>query len=168
MRGVAFAETARACSLAIVASLVTCGSASAETLMLNDGSVIRGDIKTLQDDVYTIETDSLGTIRVRKQDVRVIDRNDEAELGPPVLSSIDESPPEQADLQAIQSRMMQIPDLFSMIEALRSDPDMQAVLSDPEILNALASGDFATLMNNPKIIALTGNAKVRDVIEKVE
>lgn len=136
--------------------------------MLNDGSVIRGDIKTLQDDVYTIETDSLGTIRVRKQDVRVIDRNDEAELGPPVLSSIDESPPEQADLQAIQSRMMQIPDLFSMIEALRSDPDMQAVLSDPEILNALASGDFATLMNNPKIIALTGNAKVRDVIEKVE
>jgi hypothetical protein len=137
---------------------VTFGTASAETLVLNDGSVIHGDIKTLQGDVYIVESESLGTVRVRKQDVRTISHNDESA---PQLQE------EQADLQAIQSRITQNPDIFSMIRALQSDPEVQAVLSDPEVMRAIASGDFATLMSHPKIIGLTSNARMREIIEEV-
>jgi len=167
VRKLAFGGITGVCSLITVTLLIAYGSAPAATLMLKDGSVIHGDIKTLKDDVYTVETDSLGTVHVRKQDIRTIDHSDGSTIGSPVESSTLGSPPEQAELQAMQSSMMQSPNLFSMIQALQSDPDVQAVLSDPEIMNAMASGDYTTLMNHPKIIALTSNANVREVIDEV-
>jgi hypothetical protein len=167
MRVLALRRTASVHSLILAAWLVVCGPASAETLTLNDGSVIQGDIKSLQNDVYTVETNSLGTVRVRKQDVRSIDHTDDAERSLPASRPGGGSPAGQADLQAMQSRMMQSPDLFSMIEALQNDPEVQAVLSDPETMRALASGDIATLMSHPGIIALTTNAQMREIIEEV-
>ncbi len=163
MRDLVFGRIAGVCSFVIATLLVSYVSASAETLVLRDGTVIHGEIETLQDDVYTVETDSLGTVRVRKQDIRTIDHSDSSTIGSPVGSTRG-SPPE---LQTMQSRIMQSPNLLSMILGLQSDPDVQAVLADPEIMSALASGDYATLMNHPKIIALTSNAKVREVIDEV-
>ena len=165
MRDLAPGRIAGVGSLMIAALSVVYGLASAATLTLNDGSVIQGEIETLQNDVYTVETDSLGTVRVRKQDVRSIDHSDDSPRSSPARSRTNGSPPDQADLQAMQSRMMQNPNLFSMIEALQSDPEVQAVLSDPEIMSAVASGDFQTLMSHPKIIELTKNAQMREVIE---
>jgi hypothetical protein len=154
-------------SFAAAILLAAVGQTSAETLVLNDGSVIQGEIKTLRDGVYTIQTESLGTVRVRKEDIRAIELGDESAststVPPPDSGSV-----RQAELQAMQSRMMQIPDLFSMIQALQNDPEVQAVLTDPEIMAAMTSGDFAKLMNHPKIIALTGNPRIREIIEEVQ
>lgn len=142
--------------------------ASAETLVLNDGTVIQGDVRSLQNDVYTVQSDTLGTVRVRKQDVQSIAYADQASPAAPTQAPGRATLPSQTDLEAIQSQMLQIPDLFSMIEALQGDPQVQAVLSDPEIMSAVAAGDFATLMNHPKIISLTKNANMREVIEQVQ
>ena len=166
MRDLVFGGIAGVCSFVIATLLVSYVSASAETLVLRDGTVIHGEIETLQDDVYTVETDSLGTVRVRKQDIRTIDHSDSSTIGSPVGSTRG-SPPKQAELQTMQSRIMQSPNLLSRILGMQSDPDVQAVLADPEIMSALASGDYATLMNHPKIIALTSNTKVREVIDGV-
>jgi len=125
--------------------------------VLKDGAVIHGEIETLQDDVYTVKTESLGTVRVRKQDVRTIDHS-----GEPTTESL----PKQAELEAMQSRIVQNPNLLSMIKALQNDPEVQAILADPEIMSAMASGNYAALMSHPKIIALTDNVKVREVIDE--
>ena len=166
MRDLAFGGRAGVCLLVMVTSLIPFGSGSAATVVLKDGAVIHGEIETLQDGVYTVETDSLGTVRVRKEDVRTIDHS----RGPTMESSVGPSPsgssPSPAELQALQSRLMQSPNLFSMIQALQSDPEVQAVLADPEVMSAMASGDYAKLMNHPKIIALTDNAKVREIVEE--
>ncbi len=166
MRDFSFGDIAGVCLFVIATLLAPYGSASAATLVLKDGAVIHGEIETLQDDVYTVKTDSLGTVRVRKQDVRTIDHSVRSTMESSVGSSTNESSPEQADLQATQSRMMENPNLFSMIQALQSDPEVQAVLADPEIMSAMAAGNYAALMNHPKIIALTRNAKVREVIDE--
>ena len=63
---------------------------------------------------------------------------------------------------------MQSPDLLSMIQALQTLPELQAVLADPEIMNAVMSGNYAALMNHPKIIALTRNEKMREVIDEAQ
>ena len=168
MHGLAFGRTADILSLVIAALAVAGGPVSAATLVLKDGSVVHGEIKTLQDSVYTVETDALGTVRVRQQDIRSIDLSDESASGTPLSSSAGKSPAQQPEVQDLQSQMLQIPGLFSMIQALQSDPEVQAVLSDPEITSAVASGDFAKLMSNPKIIALLGNANVREVIDEVQ
>ena len=154
------------CLFVMAASFASSGSASAATLVLKDGAVIHGDIETLQDDVYTVKTDSLGTVRVRKQDVRTIDHSGGTTTESSVGSPTNGSSPEPTELRAIQSRIMQNPGLIPMIQALQSDPEVQAVLADPEIMSAMASGNYAVLMNHPKIIALTRNAKIREVIDE--
>jgi hypothetical protein len=146
--------------LVMTAALYVPHAVSAATLVLKDGAVIHGEIEALQGDVYTVKTALLGSVRVRKQDIRSIDHGGEHTV-PSAGSS-----PERADLEAMQSRMLQSPGLLSMIQSLQSDPEVQAVLADPEIVEALASGNYAVLMNHPKIIALTRNAKVREVIDE--
>ena len=71
-------------------------------------------------------------------------------------------------LQAVRSRLTQNPDLLSLIQGLQNDPEVQAVLADPEIMSAICAGNYAPLMNHPMIIALTRNAKVREVIDEVK
>ena len=159
-----FRGVAGVCWLVISILAASYGSAWAATVVLKDGTVIHGEIKSLQDDVYIVETDSLGTLRVPKLNVRTIDYGDETATRSPAAGS----PIEQAELQAMQSRMMQTPNLLSMILALQNDPDVQAVLADPEIMGAIASGNYAALMNHPKLIALMSNATVREIIEGVQ
>ena len=149
-------------ALAVVS--LPCGPASAETLELNDGTVIHGEIKSLQNGVYTVETDALGTVRVPKQNVRTIDQGSGNTTGSPARESL----PSQPEIEAMQLRIIQDQSLLAMLLALQNDPEVQAILADPEIMGALASGDLAALMNHPKIIALTRNAKVREVIDGVQ
>ena len=162
MRDRTFSGVAGVYFLAMVILSAPYGSAFAATLVLKDGTVIHGEIKALQDDVYSVETDSLGTLRVPKQIVRTIDHGGEHATESPTSASS----AEQAELQAMQSSMMQNPNVLSMILSLQDDPQMQALLADPDIMSAIESGNYAALMNHPKIIALTSNAKVREVIEE--
>jgi len=80
----------------------------------------------------------------------------------------DAAPPVPLDLQGMQARMIENPNLLAMIRALQSDPEVQAVLADPEIISALAAGNYALLMNNPKIVALTSNGSIREIIEDAQ
>jgi len=154
--------------LFVVALLIGPGLGAAATLVLKDGAVIHGEIKTLQDEVYTVKTTSLGTVQVRKQDVRTIDHGGEPPSAQSVGLPTNGAATAKPDLQAIQSKVAENPDLISMIQALQDDAEVQAILADPEVMAAVAAGDYAALMNHPKIIALTSNAKVREVIEAAQ
>jgi len=140
------------------------GSASAETLELNDGTVIQGEIKSLQNGVYTVETSALGTVRVPQQNVRTIDQSSGDTAGSPARESL----PSQPEIEAMQLRIIQDPNLLAMLLSLQNDPEVQAILADPEIMGALAAGDLAALMDHPKIIALTRNAHVREFMGEVQ
>ena len=153
-------STFRFCGL-VAALLCLAGVAAAAEVVLKDGTVLRGEIQTLRDGVYTVKTSALGTVRVRKADVRSIQH------GTTSASKASASRAESGDLQSLQSRIMGNPDLASLITALQSDPEVQAALADPEIVEAMMSGNYAALMAHPKIIALTRNAKMREVIEEV-
>lgn len=165
MRDFSFSRISQVYLLVAVALLAPYGLAAAATLVLKDGAVIHGEIKTLRDDVYTIDTESLGTVRVRTQDIRTIDHSGESSAALSVGAPTSNATPAKPDLEAIQLQVAENPDLLSMIQGLKNDSEMQAVLADPEIMSAVAAGDYAALMNHPKIIALTNNAKVREVIE---
>lgn len=56
---------------------------------------------------------------------------------------------------------------MNSIRALQNDPDMQAILADPEIMQAVQSFDLTALRNNPKIIKLMQNSKIQSIQGKV-
>ena len=64
-----------------------------------------------------------------------------------------------ADIQAMQQSIMANEQIMAMIMNLQDDPEIQAILQDPEIMNAVNAGDMNALLANPKFIKLMENPK---------
>ncbi|MEK6744166.1 MAG: hypothetical protein AABZ15_11170 [Nitrospirota bacterium] len=126
---------------------------------LTDGSVITGEVLSLNSGVYTIRTGSLGMLKIEDTKVRTI-------RTPGSTSSSRLSAP-GSDTRSLQDKMMSDKDVMSMIQSLKDDPQFTKILEDPEIMNAVNSGDTAALMANPKFLQLLHNPTVRDIQKKV-
>lgn len=155
---------AAAAALFVAGVLACCGVCSAATIVLQDGTVIQGEVKSLQDGVYTIETASVGTLHVRAGDIRSIDADTKPPSAPGTEPAAAGTPP-SAVLDAAKAGIAADPKMLATVLALQNDPTVLAVLSDPDVTKAIAAGDYNALMSNPKIIALTQNPKIREIID---
>jgi hypothetical protein len=70
-------------------------------------------------------------------------------------------------VQAMQQRILADPEMSSAVQALRDDPAVQAILNDPEITKALARGDMAALLNDPKVRDLADDPAVQGLTRKM-
>jgi|AntAceMinimDraft_1070359.scaffolds.fasta_scaffold35033_1 hypothetical protein len=142
-------------------------AADERVLVLQDGSQIRGELISYEQGTYTVQTESLGTIKLSDRQVEQVLSS--KELAPKVTTSaVDNTlagtPPStggSASIEALQSAIMSSPSLMSSIMALQSDPQVQALLADPEVLRAVQSLDFDALSRNSKIQALMQNPQVK-------
>ncbi len=156
---------------------VLCGDVIAENsrgidpreIELTDGSSISGKIISFSDGVYTLKSDSLGTIKINESKIRAIrlkscnttrDTGAEKHVNPLKKSMA-------AETQVLREIMMQDNDIINIIFSLHSDPDFQKILQDPAIIEAITSGDMDALMSNPNFIKLTGNRKIQEIKGKL-
>ena len=106
---------------------------------LNDGSLLYGEIISLKDGVYTVNTMSLGPVKIEESKIRVIR-----------FKSDDQAAKEQ--IQTMQKLMLSDKEIINMIASLKNDPDVQKILKDPALMKAIISGDLETLISNPKFL----------------
>lgn len=121
---------------------------------LNDGSLLYGKIVSLKDGVYTVNTMSLGSVKIEESKIRVIR-----------FKSDDQAAKEQ--IQAMQKLMLSDKEIINVIASLKDDPDVQKILKDPALMKAINSGDLETLISNPKFLKLLSNPKILNIKEKV-
>lgn len=133
--------------------------AATPVIELSDGSRVRGEILALENGVYTVQSAHLGRIEIRQQDVRRIDYEDSA--GGATTEA------QKARIQALQRDLAADGEIFALIQRLQSDPQLQEILADPEIMRAVAAGDLAALSENPKFMQLMNNPNIRAITSKV-
>jgi len=121
---------------------------------LNDGSLLYGKIVSLKDGVYTIDTMSLGSVKIEESKIRVIR-----------FKSDDQAAKEQ--IQSKQKLMLSDQEIINVIASLKDDPDVQKILKDPALMKAINSGDLETLISNPKFLKLLSNPKILNIKKKV-
>jgi hypothetical protein len=124
---------------------------------LTDGSMITGHVLSLNNGVYLIRSDSLGTIKIEESKVRAI-------LSKPSgtkASSIQET-------GTLQEKMLNDKDILGLVQSLQNDPDFQKALEDPEIMKAVKAGDIPALTANPKFMKLLDNAMVKEIQNKIK
>jgi hypothetical protein len=146
--------------LLVVILLLTAHSApAAETreIEMSDGSVVTGEVLSLSKGIYTIKSDSLGTIKIDESKVRVIR---------PRGSGTSQS--SGGDVRSLQNKMMNDQEIMSMIQSLQNDPEFKKLLEDPDIMQAVSAGDISALMANPKFTKLLNNSTVQDIQKKVK
>jgi len=143
---------------------------------LVDGSRIKGELVSLQNGKYTVRTESLGTVMLNQSQIVNISSGTptNADSGTPkksVKSGTSTKPDSDANfgtstketISAIQGALAAHTGLMKHILKLQNDPDMHAVIADPEILKAVQELDLESLARNPKIKALMNNDTMKDI-----
>ena len=132
---------------------------------LVDGSTIYGQIVSFNDGIYIVESSSLGTIKINESDIQQIrvksGSTKRMDYSSPANSTI------TSEIQALQTLIKNDQEIMNMILSLQNDPDFQEIMRDPNIVNALNSGDIAALISNPKFISLLNNQKVQEIQKKL-
>ncbi len=152
----------------IVLFITLCGRAFAGELMdfeLTDGTVIHGRLVSYANGIYTIKSQSLGTVKIGEDKVKSTHRGGVADSSPAAAQSAGGGI--GSDVQGMVTKMQGDEEIMSLINSLKGDPEMQALLNDPEVMNAISSGNLSALMANPKIMQLLNNPKVREIQKKM-
>ena len=133
-------------------------------VVLKDGSVIAGEIISLNNGIYTVKSDSLGTIKLEETKVRTIrERSSAGNAGMSTSGS-----GTAGEVRSLQEKMMGNQEVMNLIQSLQNDAEFKKLLEDPEIMKIVNAGDIATLMADPRFIKLLNNPTVREIQRKVK
>ncbi len=148
----------------VVLSLVA-GAAQAGELReieLQDGSIITGQVVSLKNGIYTIKSDTLGTLNVEESRVKII-----RPKSPPQLPGIAQHNT-GSEVTSLQHKMISDQEIMCLVQSLQNDPEFMKLLEDPEVLKAVNAGDMAALAANPKIMKLLENPTIQEIQKKVK
>lgn len=147
---------------------------------LRDGSVIKGELVSLLNGVYTVKSPSAGLLRIPESRIRAIttviapippDIKRGARPNGQAAQDTDRSqalsPSRNDQINAMQQSMVNDKATRDKILSLQDDPQVQKLLQDPEVLDALRSGDQSRLIGDPRIIDLLKNPAIQDVIKNM-
>ena len=158
-------------SFFFVMGLAVCTAYAGEMkeVELNDGTVITGEIVSLNNGVYTIKSESLGTTKLSESKVRSIRMKGSSRVSGDRNVSPQNPNSADADAQArsLQQKMVNDKEVMDKIHSLENDPEFQKILEDPAVMRAVNSGDVAALMANPQFLKLMNNRTVQEITSKV-
>ena len=134
-------------------------------IQLIDGSMISGQITSFREGVYILQSDSLGTIKVDESQIKLIrmDSHGTTQWEPVNApnGSVDNT------IQDLQKSMTQNPQIMEMIQTLQNDPEIQSLIQDKGIMDAVTAGDINTLMSNPEFIKIFENPSIQQIQKEV-
>lgn len=151
----------------ILISFVSGNVAASEPVQIQliDGSLVSGQITSFREGVYTLQSDSLGTIKIDESQIKLI-RMDSHGTAPwePVNApngSVDNT------IQDLQKSMSQNPQIMEMIQTLQNDPEIKLLIQDKDIMDAVTAGDINTLMSNPEFIKIFENSSIQQIQKEI-
>ena len=151
------------CSATLILFAAVARAGELREIELFDGTVITGEVLSLTGGVYSVKSDSLGSLRIEESKIRTIRSKSPAGNG----SQNDPASASHAGVRSLQDKMMSDKEIMTMIQSLQNDPEFKKMLEDPEVMKAVNAGDVAALMANPAFLKLLSNPTVQDIQKKV-
>jgi hypothetical protein len=133
---------------------------------LHDGTILTGELLSLRDGIYTLKSPSLGTITLEASKVRAMRLHPPASIVP-APQTPGQPAAAEAQIQRLQQTMLGDATIMQLLTSLLNDPEIQTLLADPTILQAVQSQDFHTLMTHPKVQQLLLHPTVRDISKRL-
>jgi phosphoribosylformylglycinamidine (FGAM) synthase PurS component len=141
-------------------------SSQLNKIELNDGSVIIGEISGLNNGKYTVNSREVGILQIDETRIKQITPVDLPKDPGFKQTQADDLSSEK--IETMKNKLMSNPETMGMINSLQNDPQIKDIINDPEIINAIKSGDATSLINNAKLIRLQSNPVIQDIKRKAE
>ena len=155
--------------LCLVFILFTAIAYSEQTskIELNDGNIITAKIISLANGIYTLDAGSLGKINIEASKIKRIDSSSSTNTD--TINTFAKPNSEiQSQMDTYKTKMMNNPDVLKIAGELTTDPQFQEIMKDPQIVNAVSSGDMQTLMSNQKFMSVINHPKIEEIREKLQ
>jgi len=137
-------------------------------VVLGDGSVILAEVVSLKDGVYTLKSETMGTLNIDENAIRTIRSPGAGETAVLKSGKPGEGKEDMAAMrQSMMGDVMSNPGLLGMIFSLRNDPEVRRVLQDPEVMEMVMAGDLEGLRDDPKFRELMENPKIQSLTEEL-
>lgn len=137
---------------------ISFGCAAGSSIELMDGTTINGEVISMSNGRYVIHSPSLGRIELPESSIRSIQSS-----GGGTASGA-----ANPDIQAIQQRIVNSPELMQLVNTMMSDPEIQEAVKDPEFIQLIMSGDLQALKDDPRILRLMNNPSMQAILGKMQ
>ncbi len=135
-------------------------AAQASQITLRDGSSISGEILSFDGTRYLVRSGSLGTVSIDSHQVEQIRSSPETGNRPPGALL------PQDRILSLQQQLVGDPQTMTLVQSLQDDPQMQRILSDPRLLQAILAGDIQVLRDSPELQGLMNHPAVKKIQER--
>ncbi|MBN2060279.1 MAG: hypothetical protein JW882_07665 [Deltaproteobacteria bacterium] len=131
----------------IILSITQAAAGELKEIQLNDGSILFGEIISMNNDIYIVKSRSLGNIEINNSKIYAIN--------PMEIS--------KEQYQELQQKMLDDKDIMAIILSLQNDPDVIDVLNNQDLMAEINAGNIANLSSNPTFIKLLSNPKFQEI-----
>jgi hypothetical protein len=158
------------------------GDAGLQVITLKDSSVIRARVTEMSGGFYVAKSPLLGEIKIPSGEVvsiRAEGTSAQSEGAPATnCASQPDAPsaqaPAPASLESLRSslsskvqNLVSTHDGMNAVTNFSNNPDMKAVLNDPQVMQAIQSDDYNSLMQSPVMKRLLDNPQTQALIQSV-
>ncbi len=141
--------------------------AQAGRVELTDGSIINAQVVSSENGIYTLDAGNLGMLKIEASKIRRIEI--EGASGAPNKGTLDTPDPDiKSGIDKVKTKMMSNPEILKIVTDLASDPQIQEITKDPQIIGAVSSGNVQALMSNQKFMELTNHPQIKEINEKLK
>ena len=146
---------------------------SIKLFTLKDGSRIKGQLISVQGDIYKIQTAQLGEININGEQIVTIS-------APPEVVNLGQTQNNTSEVQSnttqefkdqtmhLQQQFSTDPDIMKDIQNIIDDPEMMQFLSDKNFISDMMSYDTEKIKNNPRTEEMMRNPKIQGLINKIQ
>ena len=141
-----------------------------KTIQLKDGSVIKGIITGIEDQVYTIDTENFGVVEIADSNILSITCAQTADTKKQSAETqLNSSKNLQmiGQVQQLQNSILSDPALMESIKNIAENEEIKAILSDSGLIKDALSFDPDKLKGNQKIQQLLDNPDFNSLINQV-
>ncbi len=144
-----------------------------KTIKLKDGSILRGEVVGLKDQIYSIKTTYLGEVQVPDSEIISISSEEPTHAQPSQqnlsagINLSSENTNLKEKVQELQGSVLSDEGVMADIANLAQDPEIMAILSDQNFVNDIMSYDPNKIGQNEKAQILMQNPKIKAMMEKV-
>lgn len=133
---------------------------------LADGSVVIGEVSGINDGKYTINSPEMGVLQIEGSRIKKIILDDTEKKSDSTIPL--GYGPSSDQIETMKNKILSDKETMGMVSALQNDPQFQEIINDPQIINAIKSGNTTSLITNEKLIRLKDNPIFKEIQNRTE
>ncbi len=149
--------------LIVALSALVFAQQPSQTITLKDGTTLKGQLISVTNGSYTIDSPAVGQVTVSADQISSITSAGASSATPNILSA--DGKLSANTVNSIKTNMLQDPEIMSLMQELVQDPSVVEMLKDPSLMQAALSMDPEQVKNNPQVQKLVQNPTMQKILK---